>query len=734
MNTITPADAQGRSHTFTSGPSRLRLHMARSNQFLTRSMYHTGDYAIPRCPSLPSLPLPKLVHPSEPSFKSRSPEIKRPSSANTIRRSVSGMKRLLPLKLTSPPLPTSTTWASPIPSSGPMRDVQQHAEHPQPSCYSPSFPSDAAFAGKRPSPLSRDVSIYSRQTPQHPSHSCPTDSSPTHYCPMGSSCNRFGCRFDGCPASEGAGLSPAYSSYVDSNDEQAISIDGVPAAIHPSHSELSFKCLGDRFFNEGSWLRKTSHQWNNTQFDYLPEVLIDNMPRSIDIEGWISDSTSYSSSDSDDEDDLSCATALAPARAQVVNVNRGNDLNIMIPPRSSSLARGNTPSSVGRGRKSRMSVRNERRPRTTRYIAAWNEWHEDSDDSLDERVGRSEIPRDRLDLAMASPPVSPTQSIRSSASIVEQSNVADGRATFGRSGTSLYQAVNRPDSPHSPTSSVMNIVDAIEGAVNGFPSTMLLLDAPCLGQIRTHLRQCPAVSETHSPHLSPFPTPAERRFHRSPLRGSRSHRKLRQPSLDRLQTRPLTPVSRTFPPLDRIDTSVGGSPPIKRLSSPLRSPTFLSLESRTSSSETGTTKSSPAPHNLQPLRTIFPKTSDFMRSALYAHILAYIFLTSLSHPASAQQQSQNPSVPIYTSTISIPSKAASTLGIPTGTKLSLINTNIHIQKLEEQVVTCIRKLVGGMEGKVGWSMEGDARGRFLDRVFLRALVEVVKGCEMRVFN
>lgn len=380
-----------------------------------------------------------------------------------------------------------------------------------------------------------------------------------------------------------------------------------------------------------------------------------------------------------------------------------------------------------------MSVRSERHPRTPYYIGSWNELRDGSDDPANERVGRSEIRASRLDLAMASPPVSPTHLTGSISSMTEQSVVADGRATFGRSGSSLYQAISRPDSPHSPTSSVMDVVDAIEGAVNGFPSTMLLLDAPCIGQIRTHLRQCPAISETHSPHLSPFPTPAERRFHRSPLRGSRSHRDLRQPSVDHLQARPLTPVSRTFPPLGKLDTTVGGSPPTKRLSSPLRSPTSLSLESRTSSADCAI-KPCPAPHNLQALRTIFPKTSDFMRSALYAHILAYIFLTSLSHPASAQHQSQSASFSLFTTTTSIPSKAASTLGIPTGTKMPLTKANVHINGLEEQVVTCIRKLVGGMEGKVGWSMEGDARGRFLDRVFLRALVEVVKGCEIRVSN
>lgn len=185
-----------------------------------------------------------------------------------------------------------------------MLDVEQQSEHAQASHYPCSFASDGASTGKHPSLVNRDASIYMKQNSQPSTRGYTTQNNCARSCRMVSSCNESGCKDDGYPGNGGTRLGSSYSGCIDFHGHHATSPDGVSTVIHTSHSELSFKCLGDNFFNEGSWLRKTSDQWTNTRYDYLPEVLVDNMPRSIDIEGWISDSTGSSCSDSDNEDDL----------------------------------------------------------------------------------------------------------------------------------------------------------------------------------------------------------------------------------------------------------------------------------------------------------------------------------------------------------------------------------------------------------------------------------------------
>ncbi|KAL3419951.1 hypothetical protein PVAG01_08450 [Phlyctema vagabunda] len=701
---------QDRNASRPSALRPLRLSMPRSSH--VQPTEHNFSSNIPKCPSLPSLLLPKVCPSSEPSFRNRMQDIKRPASVNNMRRSVSGMKRLLPLKLTSPPLPPSATWVSPVANTNPTM-----AE----DTWSPSVQSTSFAQGQADKQDQLPVRTRQRRdTPVYTGNGSPLltriyddEEDTCRSCSPALSCDET-CIIDEY-SSQGSESESAYTDCIDFFDEP----DNIPTSFTPlprsRHSELSFKCLGDTFFNEGAWLRSTSDSWTSSQPDCLPEILAQNMPGSIDIEGWISDSTGTSCEDSGDED-LSCATALAPAKAHVVDMNRNFDLNIIIPPRKSSLAQ--------RGRKSRMVVRGDRGPMPPQQSAQLSD-----DDDLSprypssERMGRSPAPRRQPDLAMASPPISPEFS-PTSATTSSTTSRPEPLPELKRPISFLSHRV-RSKSPQTASSTIFDVVEALNRSVSGFPSTMLLLDAPCIALIRKHIRQFPSDIDPASPLLSPFPTPAERRYNRSPLRHNNRTRE-RKAVLSYVPARPRSPSNHRLP---RLDTNMNFIS--TNFASPLPSPVDSSEYRPSTSSTLSSNATSKTPsHNLQPLRTIFPKTSDFMRSALYAYILAYIFINSLSQPTSPHHL-QLSSASIRSK---VPSKAASTLGIPTGTPLpnaAADGFSTLVSKIEDGVSACIRKLVGGMEGRVGWSVEQGDGGRFLDRVFLRALVEVVKGCELR---
>lgn len=125
--------------------------------------------------------------------------------------------------------------------------------------------------------------------------------------------------------------------------------------------------------------------------------------------------------------------------------------------------------------------------------------------------------------------------------------------------------------------------------------------------------------------------------------------------------------------------------------------------------------------DLGPLERIFPDSTIFMQSALYAHLLAYIFVTSLG-PSLNVIPATPPAMSPRSSTI-IPSKAAELLGlnpdliIPSATKA-----------LEDQLVHHIGTLVNDMENPPGTATDHEpVKG--ISRIMLMSLVEVVRAAE-----
>lgn len=125
--------------------------------------------------------------------------------------------------------------------------------------------------------------------------------------------------------------------------------------------------------------------------------------------------------------------------------------------------------------------------------------------------------------------------------------------------------------------------------------------------------------------------------------------------------------------------------------------------------------------DLEPLTRIFPGTDFELRSALYAHLLAYIFVTSLT-PSLNLIPATPPETSPHNSFI-IPHKAAELLGInpdviiPSATKA-----------MESQLVNHIGFLVNKMENAPGTALSSEPKTG-ISRMMLMALVEVVRACE-----
>jgi hypothetical protein len=139
------------------------------------------------------------------------------------------------------------------------------------------------------------------------------------------------------------------------------------------------------------------------------------------------------------------------------------------------------------------------------------------------------------------------------------------------------------------------------------------------------------------------------------------------------------------------------------------------------------------PLDLTPIARIFPETSSFMRSALYAHIIAYIFITSLT-PAtvsSSRAASKRDSFHTFHSrTRSIPTKAAELLGM---TERERLNADVQIpsatKTLEDQLVFFISLLVTEMERSFDVDTAKGSGQKRISMTMLLTLVELVRGIE-----
>jgi hypothetical protein len=372
-------------------------------------------------------------------------------------------------------------------------------------------------------------------------------------------------------------------------------------------------------------------------------------------------------------------------------MHRVSGVTVTVPPRISSLRYPPTPDS---GRKSRVKLQEDTVSRAM-----------EDNDNKSKQYQFATFPGARPDLARTSPPESPVVDF--------QAPVDTHRITSFRTYPEAHSQLSLP----RPADTLAALIHALEDNTWTFPTTMLLPDAPCLSTIRAYLHPS---HKTFSPPTSPRyhngvdwrPEPPER----NPLRP--------MASLSTLSTFQTAPHLQPLPPPFNIFGPQA-----------LPSPHF----SLTPANNT--------------LLAIFPSSSSFLRAALYAHILTYTFLSSLSslsHPSlppiSPPFTHSGASIPT-TSSYALPSKVVSVLGAPPlaakPTRVDILHGNvvfsqagvelIRIEALAERVKQCIGWLVCEMEGRPGGSRTGNGNvhraGEVMDGLVLRSLVEVVKGCE-----
>jgi hypothetical protein len=120
--------------------------------------------------------------------------------------------------------------------------------------------------------------------------------------------------------------------------------------------------------------------------------------------------------------------------------------------------------------------------------------------------------------------------------------------------------------------------------------------------------------------------------------------------------------------------------------------------------------------DLSALRRIFPDTSDFMRDALYAHLVAFNYIVKLREEGSLSLEQR------------IPSKAARILNINQDAEGGAgydEDAIAELQMIERGLGGVVTKLIDGMAGRSS-NLDG---GEGINQAFVAALAEVVRKCE-----
>ncbi|QSZ32312.1 hypothetical protein DSL72_001886 [Monilinia vaccinii-corymbosi] len=615
------------------------------------------------------------------------------SSSSSKKRSVSGMKELLPLKLSSPQIPNLESKST---SKSTRRTTFGQSARLGPLSKS----GDGTELSPR---LSMSTARY-RDTPIFSQSGTLLFGGPLHQ-ESCSKCHQVGCttsciidEYEACSdSSSSTGFSSDYSDRHTKSDAPSVASSSISSERrYRPHSGFSFKCLGEPNHNSGSsWFAKPIKQRVSSRLSTL------------DIEEWLSDSASSMCEGSDDEGSdppFTYATALAPAKAHVVQVHHRHSprLSITIPKQSTA---------------------------TTNFK------HSDLS-SLEKLTSRSAIK------TMSSPPTSPQ---------------ASSSNEMFNNQQALLSPIPTPASPDT----ILDIVADIEECTSNFPTKMLLADTPCISSIRSHLKATSTATSTSTSRTGAFKSqqssaPSSNKTLNSICPIGLNHRK-------RPQTICLSPTQESHSFTSQILTTPPSTPPY----SPNQSiSSTLPPKKPNGSSILPTFAYQLAAANLQPLHTIFPISSDFIRSALYAHILAYVFIldlppntntnthcspfssrphttfhsarkqSSASTSSSSSSSSSSPfphSLSSYaynntTSLIGIPAKAASTLGLSSSTfTCSRRNLGAATQnkKIELNLRSCIGKLLRGIEGRV----DAENGKTDVEGWVLRSLIEVVRGCE-----
>ncbi|KAE9372808.1 hypothetical protein N431DRAFT_467043 [Stipitochalara longipes BDJ] len=636
---------------------------------------------------------------------------KKHASYHHITRSVPGMKSLLPLRLLSPTLPDTSDWPSSPPNNRSTfgMDITSNGDQGGISRDRLEDEQDVELkVGSQKLKAYRDVPIYSEPGSPLLNRAYLTDEEVrSSYSPSESEewFEVYDCLGMEHEPSTFGDESSTIKGPIEEEFEHGVEDVADVSKHHISQADrnsgMSFQCSGEAyelFSNEAAWLRSPLEYQGLGRASKQP-LRNSSLPCEQTVESWLSDTSSCGD---DSEDLLSRATCLAPVKAHVVdvNVNRPSGLSIHVPPRSSSLT-GTTAIHVPSENNRDSWLYSAYSPPATPSQPWTSVRASPPKQNLSQSQFESCMPKRRLDLAMTSPPDSPTHG---------------SSGAFGAAPAWQMPIYTEPEPQASScqsidgqaglsTDAINDILISLENLTSHFPSGTLQPDTPCILAIRTQL--APPFQQSNSPsallsscfpHQS-APQPASTLNRRKTTNFSKPRR---SPSA---ATSKSCPVPRNPPP---------PTPSLPNLHTPFSKPNSQQA-------------SQLPPVDTQPLHRIFPKSSKFMRSSLYAYILAHIFASSLSSRTEARRFPKKRRDTPYWPTTDVPSKAADFLGIAfkhTSDKDS--NFNQRVEEVKDRIRKAIASLFEEME--VDGCREGADAG--LGLLFIKSLEEVVRGCEM----
>lgn len=204
----------------------------------------------------------------------------RPASAHTSRRSVSGMKRLLPLKLNTTQISDSDSWSTSISSkrttfgqSGRLGDLSNRG-----STSSTIRPYRDTPIFSEPGSSGLGSPLYQDSCTKCDEDACTTSCIIDEYEGFSDSSSSKGCSSD----------------YSNCHTQSAASSPISSRRRYRADSDFSFACVGEPVNNTGS-------SWFGS-----PVIKKKTIPRlsTLDIEEWLDDSASSMCESSDDDDDF----------------------------------------------------------------------------------------------------------------------------------------------------------------------------------------------------------------------------------------------------------------------------------------------------------------------------------------------------------------------------------------------------------------------------------------------
>lgn len=282
-------------------------------------------------------------------------------------------------------------------------------------------------------------------------------------------------------------------------------------------------------------------------------------------------------------------------------------------------------------------------------------------------------------------------------------------------------------------SAIAGIVADITASVQEFPEKMLYLDTPCIVAIRHDMRRGKSSILDSTPVASTAATASSIEANMKVAADPTPYLAFQRQSSTVIRSQK---VDKLLPPLPH--SLRAATPPPARTSSPentLRllpdrySPTMDMISyysevltrtpgaKRSDESEAVETLKVP---DLSPIAAIFPDSDSWWQSTLYAHLIAYNYITNLNIALQSRPSQRRQSR-------AVPDKAARTMGIP---KMAIIGDSDTAytkvpENLEKSMVRIMKSMMERKEGISGLSSHGGVLGRG-ELALLRALCQVVK--------